>query len=72
MLKIQVAVSDPLALERDALIVALAEDERRLRGIAAKADKKLNEQLKKLREWGKGVCSKSQSFLPMLRALARS
>jgi len=52
MLKIQVSVGDPLVLERDALIVAVAEDEGQFKGIAAKVDKKFNGQLKKLREWG--------------------
>jgi leucyl aminopeptidase len=51
MLKVQVSVGDPLALERDALVVAVAEDEERLKGVAAKVDRKLNGQLKKLREW---------------------
>jgi len=51
MLKVQVSVGDPLALERDALVVAVAEDEERFKGVAAKADKKLNGQLRKLREW---------------------
>jgi len=51
MLKVQVSVGDPLALERDALVVAVAEDEERFKGIAAKADKRLNGQLRKLREW---------------------
>jgi leucyl aminopeptidase len=51
MLKVQVSVGDPLALERDALVVAVAEDEERFKGVAAKVDRKLNGQLKKLREW---------------------
>ncbi|MFA0748424.1 M17 family peptidase N-terminal domain-containing protein, partial [Fervidibacter sp.] len=51
MLKVQVSVGDSLALERDALVVAVTEDEERFKGVAAKVDKKLNGQLKKLREW---------------------
>jgi leucyl aminopeptidase len=51
MLKVQVSVGDPLALERDALVVAVAEDEERFKSVAAKVDRKLNGQLKKLREW---------------------
>ncbi len=51
MLKVQVSVGDPLVLERDALVVAVAEDEEPFKGIAAKVDKRLKGQLKKLREW---------------------
>jgi len=39
MLKVQVSVGDPLALERDALVVAVAEDEERLKGVAARLTK---------------------------------
>ncbi|MGQ9463157.1 MAG: leucyl aminopeptidase [Candidatus Fervidibacter sp.] len=52
MLQIQASVGDPLVFERDAVLVAVAEDETHLKGLASKADKKLNGQLNKLREWG--------------------
>lgn len=51
MLKVQTIFADPLALERDALMVALWEGEK-FAGTSAKIDRKLNGQLGKLREWG--------------------
>ncbi len=51
MLKVQTIVTDPLALERDALLVAVIEGEKFV-GTAGKVDKRLNGQLRKLGEWG--------------------
>ena len=52
MPRVEVIVGDPLVLERDAVILTVAEDEQRFIGSAAKADRKLNRHLSKLREWG--------------------
>lgn len=52
MPQVQALTGDALDLERDALLIGVMEDEQRLRGVVAKADKMLNGQLRKLREWG--------------------
>lgn len=52
MFQVDVMVRDPMKLERDALVLAVAEDEIRFTEIALRADKKLNGHLSKLREWG--------------------
>ncbi len=52
MLQVEVIVGDPIALERDAVIMAVEEGERPFVGSAAKADRKLGGNLSKLREWG--------------------
>lgn len=49
---VEVIVGDPLVLERDAVMLAVAEGERPFEGSAVKADKKLGRNLSKLREWG--------------------
>lgn len=51
MFKVKTIVADPLTLEGDALLLAVCEGEK-FTGTATKVDKKLNGQLRKLREWG--------------------
>ncbi len=52
MAQVQVIAGDPLAMERDAVVIAVAEDESRWQGVAAKADRLLKGQLRLLQEWG--------------------
>lgn len=49
---VETVFGDPLVFERDALVLTIAEDEPRFVGSAAKADRKLNRHLSKLKEWG--------------------
>ncbi|GBC99163.1 Cytosol aminopeptidase [bacterium HR17] len=49
---VSVQVGDPSALERDAVLIGVWEEERPFAGVLAKVDKALNGQLRKLREWG--------------------
>lgn len=52
MPKVSVTVGDPLAEERDAVVIAVAEGETRWKGTAAKADQHLRGQLRTLQSWG--------------------
>jgi len=52
VLQVRVTVGEPTELEREALLLAGAEESERFVGSVAKANQRLNGYLRKLREWG--------------------